>query len=371
MRRVVITTGGTGGHIFPALAVAEEIRKRYPQAEVLFLGGLYGPEARLASEAGLRFEGLPVRGVLGRGVKGVAALLAMTRSFFRAYGLIRSFAPDLVMGFGGYASFPGLLAARLSSPRTAIHEQNAFPGMVNRVLGRRVDAVFLTMPDASGCFPADTCQLVGNPVRESIARLHRNYVNEGRPEWDGGPRRLLVLGGSQGARALNEAMVAGLPLLLAEGVDILHQTGKQDYERVAAAYQAAGMDKARVEPFIDDMAAAYDWADLVLSRAGASTLAEICATGLPSVLVPFPQAIKDHQTYNAAFLQEKGAALLMDQSDFFREGVAGTTLVATVLKLLKDSDRLKGMGEKSLRLARPDAASRIVDALDKLLMQKK
>lgn len=374
MRRVVITTGGTGGHIFPALAVAEEIRKRYPQAEILFLGGRYGPEAGLAAGAGLRFAGLPVRGVMGRGIKGLGALLAMGRSIFSAYGHIRSFSPELVLGFGGYASFPGLLAACLSSPRTAIHEQNAFPGLVNRVLGRRVDMVFLSMPDASAGFEASKCLLVGNPVREDIVRVHEKRLKSGRNDEAGVRRRLLVIGGSQGARALNEAMLAGLPLLMDTAVEILHQTGKADHERVRAAYDAAGAVESaniRVEPFIDDMAAAYAWADLVLSRSGASSLAEITASGLPSVLVPFPQAIRDHQRHNASFLRERGAAMLVDQEEFYRDGAANDRLAAAVLELLNSPQTLDAMGEKSFSLARLDAAARMVDALDKLLMRKK
>lgn len=370
MRRVVITTGGTGGHIFPALAVTEEIRKRWPYVEILFLGGEYGPEARLAAKAGIEFKALPVRGVIGRGLKGVGALFAMLRSFASACALVRSFAPELVVGFGGYASFPGLAAACLSSPKTAIHEQNAFPGLVNRVLGRRADAVFLSMPDASGVFPKEKCLLVGNPVRDDIARLHAKQ-GAGKGGKRGPARRLLVIGGSQGARALNEGMLAGLPLLLAEGVEVRHQTGEADYERVRSAYEAAGAPGMQAEAFIDDMAAAYEWADLVVSRAGASTLAEIAAVGLPAVLVPFPQAAQDHQRYNAVFWQDKGAALLMEQREFFAAGAATEKLVAAALGLLRDEEKTLAMGGKSFSLARTDAAERMVDALDKLLMQKK
>lgn len=364
MKKVVITTGGTGGHIFPALAVAEEIRRRYPRAVILFLGGMYGPESELAAKAGLEFTGLPVRGVMGRGLKGAAALFGMGRSVLKAYGFIRSHSPDLVVGFGGYAAFCGVLAAVMSSPRTAIHEQNAFPGLVNKVLGKMVDAVFLSMPDASESLPAAKSVLVGNPVREKIAALGR------RRSHNPGPGRLLVLGGSQGARAINDGMVSCLKRFIEAGTEILHQTGRADYERVRAAYEAADAQNARVTPFIDDMAGAYDWADLVLSRSGASSLAEITAAGLPSVLVPFPQAVRDHQRHNAMYLVEQGAALLLDQTEFAVDGPGAGKLADLTLELLHDKAALDGMSVKSLSLAKPEAAARMVDALEKLLMRK-
>lgn len=212
--------------------------------------------------------------------------------------------------------------------------------------------------------------MVGNPVRESIALLHKKRAARGA-ETAESAGKLLVIGGSQGARALNEGMLAGLPLFMQAGIKIRHQTGSMDYERVKAAYTEAGVENALVEPFIEDMAAAYAWADLVLSRSGASTLAEITAAGLPSVLVPFPQAAQDHQRHNALFMREQGAATLLEQAEFYREGAATEQLAHVVLELIQDRSSLDAMGERSFSLARPDAASRMVDALDKLLMRKK
>lgn len=370
MQRLVITTGGTGGHIFPALAVAEEIRKRYPRVSILFLGGQYGPEADLAVQAGLDFVGLPVRGVIGRGLKGLGAAFSMGRAFVKALGIIRKFSPQLVVGFGGYAAFAGVLAGSFTASRTALHEQNAFPGLSNRILGRRVNRIFLSMPDASGVFPAAKCLLTGNPVRAAIAALHKESLLESKIEAKGRGPRLLVIGGSQGARALNDGVLAILDKLLEEGVELRHQTGKADYERVRTAYREVGAENAFVGAFIDDMAEAYNWADLVLSRAGASSLAEITAAGLPAVLVPFPHAARDHQRYNAAYLEQEGAAVLLEQKVFYGDGAEPSRLSDSLLSMAKNKGRLADMARKSFALARPDAAAKIVDSLESLLMRK-
>jgi UDP-N-acetylglucosamine--N-acetylmuramyl-(pentapeptide) pyrophosphoryl-undecaprenol N-acetylglucosamine transferase len=365
MERIILTTGGTGGHIFPALAVAEEIRRRRVDAMILFMGGLYGPEGDIAAKAGLDFIGLPVRGVLGRGGKGFRAALGMARGVRRAFGVMRKFRPQMVVGFGGYAAFAGVLAGRLSGRITAIHEQNSFPGMSNRLLGRMARRIFLSMPDAAGAFPPARTLLVGNPVRADIAALHERP----RPVdgLEGRRLRLLVMGGSQGAHALNQGMLAAFPSLLDAGIEIWHQTGQAEHESIRAGYREAGAERVRVEPFIADMARAYAWADLVLCRAGGSSLAELTAAGLPAVLVPFPFAAQDHQRHNARFLEQEGAGVVVEQETFFGPGGDPQVLARVLLDFLQDRGKLARMAERSRAVARPRAAVDLVDGLEALL----
>ncbi len=363
MERVILTTGGTGGHIFPALAVAEEIRRRYPRAMILFVGG-QGPEADLAVNAGLDFVGLPVRGVVGRGLRGLAAGFGMLRGIIKARGIIKKFKPQIVIGFGGYAAFAGLYAARMAKIPTAVHEQNSVPGLANRLAGRFANRIFLSLPDTSGSFPPEKCRLAGNPVRADIAAL----ASEGRGARhaelaEGRPPRLLVVGGSLGAKALNDAVIANLDTLA--GLEIHHQTGKTQFEEVRTAYRAAKADHALVEPFISDMAWAYANADLALCRAGASTLAELACAGLPAILVPYPFAAQDHQRHNAQALVSRGAAVLVDQREF--AGDKAGVLADRILDLLSDPARLTRMSESARGMALPQAAATLVDGLAEML----
>ena len=371
MERVILTTGGTGGHIFPALAVAEEIRRRYPGAMLLFMGGKYGQEADLAVKAGLDFVGLPVRGVMGRGLKGVGAALSMGRGLLAALAIMRKVKPQLVVGFGGYAAFAGVLAGRLSGVPTAIHEQNSFPGMSNRLLGKLVRRIFLSMPDSAGAFDPKKTQLVGNPVRAGIVALYEQNlarvsldVHQLGQAGSTRPPRLLVMGGSLGAKAINDGMIAALDLLQEAGIEIRHQTGVADYERVRAAYRQDQAEHARVEAFITDMPKSYAWADLVFCRAGASTLAEITAAGLPALLTPFPHAAQDHQRHNARYLEREGAAVVLEQAEFLRDP---KKLADTLIGLLRDKAHLEHMAERGFAIARPCAARDLVDGLEALL----
>ncbi len=372
MRRVILTTGGTGGHIFPALAVAEEITRRHPKARILFLGGQYGPEADLAARAGLEYVGLPVRGVMGRGLRAVAAAGAMALGVWRAVSVVRRFDPDMVVGFGGYAAFAGVLAARLCGRPAAIHEQNSIPGLTNRLLGRVVQRVFLSLPDTAGIFPARRCVLTGNPVRAAIVASGEAAATPRSAR----SRRLLVMGGSLGARAVNEAVVAALPALRDAGVELWHQTGTADWERVRAGYKQAGISEARVEAFIDDVASAYTWADLVLCRAGATSVAELAVAGKPSVLVPFPFATHNHQLHNARHIADAGAALVVEQKDLVPQaggpdGKAAVALDRVLTGLLADRQRLDRMGSAARDMGRPQAAAAVVDGMEDVLAGRK
>ncbi len=345
MNRIILTTGGTGGHIFPALAVGEQLLRK--GAELLFIGSEYGPEAALAQNAGIAFHGLPVKGVLGRGLRAVGAACGLIRAVFQARAIMKNFRPDAVIGFGAYASFAPLMAAWLGGIPIAVHEQNAMPGVTNRLLSRLAAKVLLALPDTIGMFQARKCVLTGNPVRESILALgkmkQRTFTE----------KHLLVMGGSQGARAVNSAILASINHLFDAGVQIWHQTGTGDLERVRSGYKVHGVDSSRVTDFIDDMAEAYAWADLVLCRAGATSVAELAVAGKPAVLIPFPYATHDHQTCNARFMAEHGAALLIEEKTIGQTDVCGL-----ILELLQDPARLKRMSEQALSCAKPDAAVR-------------
>lgn len=354
--RLVVTTGGTGGHIFPALAVAAEVRRRNAQAKVLFIGGS-GPEGELARRAGVDFQALPASGVLGMGLKALLKSVWVLRGVATAMGALRRFSPQTVIGFGGYAGFCPVLAAALLGIPSAVHEQNSVPGVTNRILSRVTRKVFVSFDDRLGLFPQAKVERTGNPVRAEIAAAQKI---------SGTGRNLLVLGGSQGARAINDAVIAALPRLMEARVSILHQAGKADEARVKAAYAAAGADPECVRGFMDDMPQAYAWADLALCRSGASTIFELAATGTPAILVPFPHAAHNHQHVNASHLADLGAALLSGQ-----DALTPGALADQVQALLGDAARLSAMGRAARSFAMPDAAAHIVDGLEAMSMNRK
>lgn len=347
MQRVILTTGGTGGHIFPALAVAEELKHACPNVRILFMGAQYGPEKQLAAQAGLDFIGLPVRGLLGRGFRAVGAAAAMCGAVLLAWRELGAFRPDIVAGFGSYAAFAPVFAARLRGIPCLLHEQNAICGASNRTLGRLVQKICLSLPVESGFNPAK-CVLTGNPVRRSVAALYG-----GAPQRVS--RHLLVMGGSLGAHALNEYIVGILPQLKEAGVQVLHQTGARDESAVREAYVRAGYAADCVCAFIDDMAAAYAWADLAFCRSGATTVAELAAAGKPAVFVPFPHAIHDHQTCNARSMTECGAAMMVAEKDLPHMDVA-----RLLARLFSEEGTLRHMGEAAHSQARIDAAAAVV-----------
>ncbi|MBK6847177.1 MAG: undecaprenyldiphospho-muramoylpentapeptide beta-N-acetylglucosaminyltransferase [Proteobacteria bacterium] len=351
--RVLIAGGGTGGHVFPALAVAQELRAVDPTARILFVGA-DGLERELVPAHGFELVQLPAGRL--KGATTVARLRTLARvlpAVLRARALLRRFAPQVVVGVGGYASGPVVAAAALARIPVLLLEQNAIPGLTNRLLARCAARVVVAFPQAEQRLPPGRAVLLGNPLRRELVAA----LQQPRPAPGTGPgRQLLVLGGSQGARALNEAitaaalrLVGALPALL-----ITHQTGPADAPWVAARYQQAGV-AARVEPFIQDMAEVYRKADLVLSRSGATTLAELTVAGLPAVLVPYPHAADDHQTANAAELAQAGAAVLLPQAQLSPERLA--TLLA---ELLNDPSRLAAMSRAMHAAARPEAAAAVV-----------
>jgi len=340
---VLIMAGGTGGHIFPGIAVAQELRAQ--GIPVLWLGSAGGLETRLVPQAGLTIETLAIGGVRGKGVLTMLmAPLRIVRAIVTAWRIVRRVRPRSALALGGFASGPGGIAARLARVPLVVHEQNSIPGLTNRVLSHFAQKLLCGFSGTLG-------EWVGNPVRREIAAVESPVQRfAGRT----GAVRLLVLGGSQGARALNERMPLALARL-AQRPQVRHQCGAKFADAARAAYAQAGVD-ASVEPFIDDMAAAYAWADLVVCRAGALTLAELAAAGAGSVLVPFPFAVDDHQTANARAWVNAGAALLLPEPETSAERLA-----ALLGELLGDRARLLSMAQAARTLAKPDAAARIAD----------
>jgi UDP-N-acetylglucosamine--N-acetylmuramyl-(pentapeptide) pyrophosphoryl-undecaprenol N-acetylglucosamine transferase len=353
--RILIMAGGTGGHVFPALAVAQELRRR--GAEVSWLGTRAGIEAELVPQAGIDIDYISITGLRGKGALGWAlAPLRIVRALWQALAVMRARRPQAVLGLGGFASGPGGLAAWLSGRPLLIHEQNAVAGLTNRLLSRVAKQVMQAFPGAFAEAPwVSTC---GNPVRPEIAAV---AAPEPRYATHQGPLRLLVVGGSLGAMALNETVPRALALLpAAQRPVVRHQSGRRHLEPVRQFYRQAGVE-AEVLPFIDDMAAAYDWADVVLCRAGALTVSELAAAGAAAVLVPYPHAVDDHQTRNAAFLVDAGAALLLPQHTMSAE-VLATTLARFCAEPLAGRKELSAMAQAARRLAQPEATATVAEA---------
>jgi UDP-N-acetylglucosamine--N-acetylmuramyl-(pentapeptide) pyrophosphoryl-undecaprenol N-acetylglucosamine transferase len=354
--RILIAGGGTGGHLFPALAVAGELRRRRPEAAITFVGGRDGLETRLVPEAGYELRTLPLSGMKGaRLARGAIAAGAAGWGVVRCAIWMARRRPDLVIGVGGYASGPAVLAAKLLGVPTMILEQNHFPGATNRWLAPHVDAVCVPSIHAKERLRG-TGIVTGNPVRPEFARIG--------PPPSGPVLSLLVFGGSRGARSINRAMAEALAELTraAEPPRIVHQTGESEETAVRDAYAAYPAGRSEVRAFLPDMPARLAAADLVLCRAGATTVAELAAAGRAAILVPYPFAADDHQTWNARSVEEAGGAEVLLDRD-----LTGPLLASRILSLASDPARRAAMGRAARSLAQPDAASRIADVAESLL----
>jgi UDP-N-acetylglucosamine--N-acetylmuramyl-(pentapeptide) pyrophosphoryl-undecaprenol N-acetylglucosamine transferase len=352
----LIMAGGTGGHVFPALALARELRERSWQ--VVWLGTRGGLEARLVPAAQIAVEWLSVSGLRGKGVLvWLTAPLNLARALLQALAVIRRRRPSLVVGLGGFVAGPGGLAAWLLRKPLLIHEQNAIAGSTNRCLARLARRVLTAFPGSFA--PQVHAQVVGNPVRREIAELPSPSQ---RFALRHGPTRVLVVGGSQGATRLNAMVPFGLARAAAtQQFEVQHQSGERWIESAKRNYAEAGMT-ARLQGFIQDMAAAYAWADLVICRAGALTISELAAAGVGSILVPFPAATDDHQTRNAGFLVDNGAAVMIAERELSAERLA-----AELVRLCNGRGRLLAMAERARALARPRAAQDLADACVELV----
>ena len=349
--RMIVTGGGTGGHLFPGIAVAEEMLHRFPQGRVLFVSTGRAMDNKALAARTFEKKSIACLPLKGKSLWGTLRSVAqLPISLWQALRIVRAFKPRLVLGVGGYVTGPVVLAARLMGVKTCIHEQNSIPGMANRMLGKIVDQVYISIPGSEDFFPKGKAVLTGNPVRTELLQ------EAGRQKDLGAARTVLVLGGSQGAHRVNSLMVEAFAQgRFEETVQVRHQTGSSDEDWVRKAYAAAGVT-AQVSSFISDMAAAYRDADLVVSRAGATTLAELAVLGRPAILIPYPYAADDHQTTNAAFLAAGGAALMFQERE-----LDGAKLRGEILGLLNDISRLQAMATRMKEFARPGATGAIVE----------
>lgn len=348
----MIAGGGTGGHLFPALAVAEAFLEKDAQNQILFVGSRRGLEKQVLAKEGYALKTIDVVSWRGKPfLKKMGAIFTALKSLGQSRRLLSSFRPDLVLGMGGYTSGPVVFMAWVMGFKTAIHEQNVFPGLSNRILGKIAKRIFISFSSSALFFPSRKTFLTGNPVRK---RFRRSFSIPPGP--NSSRFTLFILGGSQGAHSLNKAMIGALPLMadIKSKMHVIHQTGAKDYTLVLRAYEKEGWP-AEVYPFLPEIEQAYVRADLILARAGASTLFELMAMGKPAILVPFPFAVNDHQTLNARVMAEAGAALLVADQD-----LNGAYLSRLVKELIKDRERLKKMGEKAAALAKPEAAHHLV-----------
>ena len=355
--RVLIAAGGTGGHIYPGIAVAQEILRRKPESLVRFVGTPRGLETKLVTRAGFELSFIDISGLKSVGAMSRARGLALLpRSFYSARQLIMDVKPDVVVGAGGYVSGPVLLVAALLRRRTLVMESNALPGWTNRVLARFVNRAAVSFEQSLFYFRGKAV-VTGNPVRRQFFEL---------PAKPRDPTRfcLLIFGGSQGAHAINEAMVAALPQLddLKAVLQVTHQTGAADLEQVKAGYAAAGWSHADVRPYIEDMVSGFAQADVVICRAGATTTAELIAAGKAAIMIPFPFAADDHQRKNAEALEQAGAARMILQ-----EALSGKRLADEIRGLVHEPERISRMEAAGRRLSRGDAAAAVVDLIEELI----
>ncbi len=353
-RKALIMAGGTGGHVFPALATADCLRQQ--DVEVEWLGTAAGIEADVVPAANIRLHCIDVKGLRGKGK--LSLLLAPFRllhALYQAFAVLRRVKPDVVLGMGGFASGPGGLAAWLTGVPIVVHEQNACAGMTNKILSRMAKRVLEAFGGAFRGKVATT--VVGNPVRGDILKLPEPDL---RFEDRQGPVRLLVVGGSLGAKAINELLPAVLSRLTNDDQpEVLHQVGKRNLAETQALYKEADLDGSesiRVVPFIERMDEAYGWADLVLCRSGALTVSELSIAGVASILVPFPFAVDDHQTGNARFLAEAGAAILIQQTELDLD-----RLINILTEQLNDRQVLLDMAKKARQLGQPEASQTVAD----------
>ena len=357
--RMVIAAGGTGGHLYPGIAVARRFAARCPGTEVLFVGHRGGLEERLLPREGFKVSTVTVQALQGKSrLAQVQALGVLGLGTLQAMRLLWRVRPHLVVGAGGYVMGPVVLAATLLRVPSVILEQNVVPGLTVRALARCAQRVFTSFPDSAAYLPGRLVEYTGTPVREEICQ-----VGATEPRQADGRLHLLVFGGSQGAHHLNQAMLQVAPLLVAHQprLCLVHQTGEADCAEVAQAYAQAGL-QAEVHPFLHDMADRYRWADLVLCRAGASTLAELTTCGKPAILVPYPYAAADHQHHNAMALQRQGAAQVILDAD-----LTGARLYEVLEPLLWKPELLRQQAAQSRRLGRPQAADAIVTVCLQLL----
>lgn len=361
--RIMISGGGTGGHIYPAIAIANAWKEKHPATEILFVGAEGKMEMQKVPEAGYRIEGLPVAGLQrSLSLSNLSFPFKLMKSLNRSKTLLKDFKPDAVVGVGGYASGPLLFIAQRNGIPSLIQEQNSYAGLTNKLLAKRADKICVAYPNMDKFFPAGKIQYTGNPVRKDILFL------EGKREkafthfnLDQGRKVVLVLGGSLGARTINQAVLADMEALEQDGYQVLWQSGKFYFNEMQSKVTSSGLQHVHVLEFIKEMDLAYAAADIVISRAGALSVSELSLVGKPVVFIPSPNVAEDHQTKNAMVYVDAGAALLLKDAE------AVGKLKTTIDDLLADQKKASQMSENIKKLAKPEAAKEIIEALESII----
>jgi UDP-N-acetylglucosamine--N-acetylmuramyl-(pentapeptide) pyrophosphoryl-undecaprenol N-acetylglucosamine transferase len=361
--RLMISGGGTGGHVFPAIAIANAFRDMHADTEILFVGAEGRIEMTKVPEAGYKIVGLWISGLQRRlTLTNLMFPFKVISSLLKARKLIKSFKPDVVVGTGGYASGPLVMAAGQLNVPSLIQEQNSYAGLTNKRLAGKAKKICVAYPGMEKFFPKEKIVFTGNPVRKDIRNLDALRASAlNSYGFTAEAKTLLILGGSLGARTINESVIAGIDNLIASRVQVIWQTGKSYFQSVKDQVANKDLQRIRVSDFVMQMDKAYASADVVISRAGALSISELCLAGRPSILVPSPNVVADHQTKNANALVEKDAAVLV------RDDQAKETLISEALALLNDDGRRRKLSENILKMARPEAANQIAEEIEKLI----
>jgi len=361
--RVIISGGGTGGHIFPALAIANEIRHRFPDVNILFVGALKRMEMEKVPAAGYEIIGLPVTGLPRKtSLKMISFMLNLVKSNRMAKKIIKDFKPQVAIGVGGYASGPLLRAARQNGIPTLIQEQNSYAGITNKLLGKKANVICVAYDKMDRYFPAEKIVFTGNPVREGLLKLPENR-NEALKFFGIHTERkvILIVGGSLGARSINDAVVNNFDEIAGSDVEVIWQTGQLYYKHIVERYKATCPSNLHIHEFLTRMDLAYAAADIIISRAGAGTISELCIIAKPVILVPSPNVAEDHQTKNALSLSDKGAAVLIRDNEILNK------LIPEAVRLVNDPQTCSKLSANIKKLAKPLATQKIVDQVEKLI----
>jgi UDP-N-acetylglucosamine--N-acetylmuramyl-(pentapeptide) pyrophosphoryl-undecaprenol N-acetylglucosamine transferase len=363
LERVIISGGGTGGHIFPAIAIADEIKLRYPTCHVLFVGAEGKMEMERVPQAGYKIKGLPIQGFQRKiSLSNLKLPFKIIQSLLKARKIIKDFRPQLVIGVGGYASGPTLKMANLMGVPTLIQEQNSFPGKTNKILAKKAAAICTAYPNMDRFFPKEKIHLTGNPVRTNMVDItNKKELGIDHFKLDKNKPTLLVIGGSLGAKTLNKSIKHGMEKLDNAGVQVIWQCGRLYHADLSISVSRRNLAGIHLHQFIDRMDLAYAAADVVVSRAGAISVSELCIVGKPTILVPSPNVAEDHQTKNAMALVQENAALLI------RDNEAKETLISSTIDLLENPERCNQLKNSIIRLAKPNACSEIVDACESII----
>jgi UDP-N-acetylglucosamine--N-acetylmuramyl-(pentapeptide) pyrophosphoryl-undecaprenol N-acetylglucosamine transferase len=361
--RLIISGGGTGGHIFPAVAIANAFKERHPDAQILFVGAKGRMEMTRVPEAGYKIIGLWISGLQRKlTVSNLLFPIKLILSFWRANGIVRQFKPNVVIGTGGYASGPIMIAATRKKIPTVIQEQNSFAGLTNKQVANKVTKVCVAYEGMEKYFPEEKIILTGNPVRKDILSVDdKRGVARNHFGFDGNIKTLLIIGGSLGARTINESILGGIEKLIDADVQVIWQTGKGYFDSYKASLSKYNLRRIRVQDFLKEMDLAYAAADVVISRSGALAVSELCIAKKPSILVPSPNVAEDHQTKNAKALADKDAAILVPDKD------AKAILVDAALQLMFDDNRAAVLRSNISKLARPNATEDIVKEIEKII----